>query len=567
MYSDNRIGIFLCNCKKVIAKKINFIEIIEYFKDFENVEYIEENDCLCDVNIANNLKQKIKKNSLNKVIIAACSPQLKGSLFENIFYEAGINNDLISFANLREQCAMLFFEKDIATRNAIKLIKSLIKRITNQPPIYSETVKMKQSVLIIGGGLAGLQTALNLSKLSYNIFLIERENQLGGSLNSNHLSLDNNISKKEFISKLIGEVTQNNKVKIFKNTELQKLEGFVGNFEATVEIKNKGKKNKTKNLNIGAIILATGCQNYLPVDKYGINMSPRIMGMSQLIKLLAIEHGILKNGGSICFISGIISDDQRVQGESLLKASLLLKKEYKSQVYIICKNVFVAEDGLEELYEKTRSKGVLFIKHNKGAVEINFRESINTIDISLNDPLLGLDLYGKSKKLTISCNFLILEEEIIPSNGSKELSKILQINTDINGFYQNNNISLQPIFTNRKGIFVVGSCRGPRNISQTIDDSAMAALEVHSLLEEKKIRFRLDGAIVDDNKCTLCLTCLRTCPHKAVRLVKNTEPNQTKIEINNLACERCGLCVSHCPANAIVLPRYKNNQILAEIIN
>jgi len=160
---------------------------------------------------------------------------------------------------------------------------------------------------------------------------------------------------------------------------------------------------------------------------------------------------------------------------------------------------------------------------------------------------------------------LVLEEQILPASGSKKLSEILQVGCDEEGFYQQKNISLQPVFTNRKGIFVVGTCRGLINIIQTLDDSGMASLEIHNLLKEKLVRYNLDRAMVDNDKCTLCLACLRICPHKAIQLNESKSTNQVSIKVNDLACEACGICVSQCPANAITLPRYKNDQIMAEI--
>lgn len=562
MHLENKIGIFLCNCKNTISKKIDFKYILEYFKEFKGVKFIEENDYLCNPNIANNLKKKIKDNNVDRIIIAACSPQIKGGFFKQILYEVGLNYNLFSFVNIREQCTMVSIEKDNTTRSATELVESAFRRIIEQQSIDTKAAIIKQSALIIGGGLAGLQTAINLSELSHRVFLIQRGNQLGGSLRTDHILDDGGINIKKLIHQKIEEVCSNNRIKILKQAELIKLEGFVGNFQATIESQNK---NKIKNLNIGSIILATGYQKSFPEDKYGISLSSRVLKLSQLVELINQKKKKLKQINSIGIISGIINDDQRLYGETLLKLSLKLAEEYKIQVYIICKNVFVAQDGLEELYQKARSKGVLFLKYNEKKPEIGFKEGINEIEVSLYDPLLGVDLSDMGKKLTISCDLLALEELIIPSMGTKELSEILQITTDGDGFYQQGNISLQPVFTNRKGIFVVGSCRGFRNIIQTMDDSAMVSLEVHNLLKEKKIHYNLDAAIVDDDKCTLCLTCLRTCPHKSVRLVKNIDPNQARIEINVLACERCGLCVSHCPANAIVLPRFKNNQILTEI--
>ena len=569
MPQRRKIGIFLCSCGNTISKLINFKETIEYFKNFKEVELIEENSFLCKPETLISFKKKIKDNDLTEVIVAACSPQLKGTIFKKAVEEAGLNFNLLSLVNLREQCAMVYKEKESSTKSAIDLIYSALRRIKLQQPISSKTVRIKQNALVIGGGLAGLQTVINLSKLGHPVVLLERESSLGGNININSASLikynHNNINLKELVNKKIEEVNNNSQIQIFTQAELIKLEGSVGNFKATIEIKDKDRKKKRKNLNVGSVVLATGCQSYFPSEKYGIDLSSLVITQSQLEKLMNFKKAGLNGINTICFISGIIGDDQRVEGDRLLNQALILATKYKIQVYILCKNVYVAEEGLEELYQQAQEKGIIFLKYDQKKPEIKSEASTDKIDVSLYDSLLGKDFYDEGKELIISCDLLVLEEQIIPASGSKKLSEILQVGCDEEGFYQQKNISLQPVFTNRKGILVVGACRGLMNIIQTLDDSGMASLEIHNLLKEKLVRYNLDRAMVDNDKCTLCLTCMRVCPHKAIQLNESKSPNQVSIKVNDLACEICGICVSQCPAAAITLPRYKNDQIMAEI--
>ncbi|MBU4511585.1 FAD-dependent oxidoreductase [bacterium] len=567
MHQRKKIGIFLCSCGNTISKTINFKEIIDYFKSFNEVELIEENSFLCKPEILIGFKKKIKDNNLNGVIVAACSPQLKGTFFRKALEEAGLNFNLISLVNLREQCDMTYKGKRSATKSAIDLIKGALRRIKLQQSIASKTVKIKQNALVIGGGVAGLQTTINLSKLGHPVVLLERESFLGGNVNSESLFKykQTNINLKELVNKKIEEVNNNQQIQVFTQAELIKLEGAVGNFKATIEIKDKDKRRERKSLNVGAVVLATGCQSYFPSEKYGIDLSSLVITQSQLGKLMNFKKAGLNGINTICFISGIIGDDQRLEGDRLLNQALILATKYKIQVYILCKNVYVAEEGLEELYQQAQEKGIIFLKYDQKKPEIKSEASTDKIDVSLYDSLLGKDFYDEGKELIISCDLLVLEEQIIPASGSKKLSEILQVGCDEEGFYQQKNISLQPVFTNRKGILVVGACRGLMNIIQTLDDSGMASLEIHNLLKEKLVRYNLDRAMVDNDKCTLCLTCMRVCPHKAIQLNESKSPNQVSIKVNDLACEICGICVSQCPAAAITLPRYKNDQIMAEI--
>ncbi|MBU4350059.1 4Fe-4S binding protein [bacterium] len=567
MHKMKKIGIFLCSCGDTISQTVNYKKMIKHFNSFNEISVIEKIDFMCKPKNLIELRKKIKDSRLEGVIVAACSPQLKGTIFRKAIEEAGINFNLLSLVNLREQCAMVYKEKNCATAYAIDLIEGNIRRLKLSQPILSETTKVNQSTLIIGGGFSGLQTAINLSNLGCKTILLEREISLGGSRNQSLQFVDNKteFSLMDLIDKNIKKVNSNPLLQVFTQSELISLEGEPGNFKAIIEVKSKNKKKVRKNLNIGAVVLATGCQNYFPTEKYGIELSSQVITLSQLEKLLNCKED-LKNVNTVCFINGIVNDDQRLKGGKLLLQALGLINKYQIQVYILCKNVYVAENGLEELYQQAREKGIVFLKYEDKKPEILLGKDDEKIKVLFTDELLLKDnVHYKEGEIIIPCDLLVLEEEIIPASGADELSEMLQINCDDEGFYQQRNISLQPIFTNRKGIYTVGSCGGLKNINRTLDDCAMVSLEVHDLLKEKVIKYNLDRAVVDNDKCTLCLTCMRVCPHKAIQLENDAEPNQIKIAVNPLACESCGICVSCCPASAISLPGYENEQVTSEI--
>jgi heterodisulfide reductase subunit A-like polyferredoxin len=176
--------------------------------------------------------------------------------------------------------------------------------------------------LIIGGGFSGLQTAINLSNLGCKTILLERETSLGGSRNQSLQSTDNKMEFSlmdlmDLIDKNIKKVNSNPLLEVFTQSELISLEGEPGNFKVVIEVKTKNKKTIRKNINIGAIVLATGCQNYFPIEKYGIELSSQVITLSELEKLLNCKRD-LKSINTVCFINGIVNDDQRLKGDKLL---------------------------------------------------------------------------------------------------------------------------------------------------------------------------------------------------------------------------------------------------------
>ena len=149
----------------------------------------------------------------------------------------------------------------------------------------------------------------------------------------------------------------------------------------------------------------------------------------------------------------------------------------------------------------------------------------------------------------------------VPEKNS--LAAFTDISTDAYQQMQDNNIHLFPIATNRPGIFVVGACHGQHYPPQILQEAKAAALEVHALLSQQELEVELSNAVIDPDKCILCLTCLRSCPHKAIQI------NHEKGAAESLpqVCQKCGICAGECPAKAIELPLYTDSTLLATVNN
>jgi heterodisulfide reductase subunit A-like polyferredoxin len=136
-----------------------------------------------------------------------------------------------------------------------------------------------------------------------------------------------------------------------------------------------------------------------------------------------------------------------------------------------------------------------------------------------------------------------------------------QLSTDAYGQMQVNNIHLFPGQTNRPGIFVIGSCRGQHLPGQIRAEAKALALEIHEMLQQKTLKIELSNAVVDPDKCVLCLTCVRSCPYKAMQVNREEGAAESIPEV----CQKCGICAGECPAKAIELPVYSDNMMLTYI--
>lgn len=164
------------------------------------------------------------------------------------------------------------------------------------------------------------------------------------------------------------------------------------------------------------------------------------------------------------------------------------------------------------------------------------------------------------KRVNLPCDLVIIEDDIIPAYGTNGLSAILKISLDRAGFYQENNINLAPVESNRKGIFLAGSCHADCDFVETLSETGVCAMRVYGLLHQGKISAP-ELVIVDPAKCALCLTCQRSCPHGAVEVAYSDKETKSAACILEAACQGCGICVAECPARAIEYKNCSNEQI------
>ncbi|MCP4668059.1 MAG: hydrogenase iron-sulfur subunit, partial [Deltaproteobacteria bacterium] len=172
--------------------------------------------------------------------------------------------------------------------------------------------------------------------------------------------------------------------------------------------------------------------------------------------------------------------------------------------------------------------------------------------VSYDDESLG-------RNVAISPDLLVLEEAYRPAKETAHLGHILGIHLDGHGFFQGDNVYNLPIFTNRTGIWVAGSARGPLSLEEGLQEAKATALEVSKLLGEGKQRAAENRVQLDPRKCAICLTCYRLCPHRAVSYV-NRRP-----AFSDLACRACGICAAECPMDAIQMHAYTDDFLKSQI--
>jgi len=369
---------------------------------------------------------------------------------------------------------------------------------------------VNNKTLIIGNGHCAVAVAENLLTTGNEIVMATKDNAC---------NVDGPVDSKA--------------LQILTETRLVACKGSVGNFKIEVT-----QNNKPVTIDVGHIIIAEEDQRMSNFSLYELKANLNVITLSQMKNILhnsSRGKNILSKIKKVVFLTGLVMESTPVIAKEVMSSSLLLQKNFNVQSYILTKNLKVAGDGLESLYRETKNVGTIYIKFTDTVPDIHQGEEGN-VRIEFFDEIT-------SKNFRLTPDMTVVDETIVPSRYITDLAKIFNIETDINGFVQSDNVHRYSVLTNRKGITVAGPSRSIMADDDQIIDAENAALAVTDLgagrTETKAIK-----AQVHEGQCIKCLTCYRLCPYHAITL-------NTRVTVVPNACERCGICAAHCPRGAV----------------
>ena len=286
MSEEVRVGVFICDCGSNIAGFLNVPEVVEYARGLKGVAFADEGKWSCSVDYLSRLKESIKEHNLNRVVIASCTPRTHEPLFKQSVKEAGLNPYLLEFVSIREQVSWVHMgEPKIATQKAKDLVKMGVAKAILLEEGEEIRLPVKTDCMIIGGGVAGITAALNIADQGFHAILVEKEAQLGGLLNKiSHISHDHQeIPASEIVKVKTALVESHPNIKVYTNTEIEAVQGYIGNYKVT--LKSKG-DNSTETLDISTMIVATGMKEIEPLEQYEYGRDARVVTQLQLEEML-----------------------------------------------------------------------------------------------------------------------------------------------------------------------------------------------------------------------------------------------------------------------------------------
>jgi heterodisulfide reductase subunit A-like polyferredoxin len=548
---DPRIGVFVCDCGINIAGVVDVPAVVEYAKGLPNVAYARENLFSCSQDNQDKMKEIIKQEKLNRIVVASCSPRTHEPLFQETLQACGLNKYLFEMANIRDQNSWVHGnDPEAATNKAKDLVRMAAARANFLTPLKEKRIPMTMRALVIGGGIAGMNAALGLADQGYEVVIVEKEAQLGGLARELTTTIEGEDIQR-YLIELSDRVNRHEKIQILTETLIVGFGGFKGNFYTELMV---GPGMYSRKIEHGVVILATGAVEYKP-HEYMYGEDHRVMTQIDLAKRLETKGADDLEQVVMIQCVGSRNEDNpncsRICCQSAIKNALHIKDlNPEAEVWVLYRDIRTY-GLLEDYYTAARKNGVKFFRFSQDEVP-RAEKTDEGLFVIFKDHVL-------QRELRISTDVLALSAGMVPTD-TDELASILKLPRNDQGFFLEAHVKLRPVDLANDGIFLCGTSHGPKLITESISQAYAAASRAATFLSQPEIVLSAVTAKVDPDRCAACLICVRVCPYDVPRINE-----QGVSEIDEALCHGCGSCASECPAKAIELNWYEDQQIMSKL--
>ena len=657
-----RIGVFVCHCGTNIAGTVDVKSVAEALKSEPGVVFSTDYQYMCSQAGQDIIKNAIAEYKLTGIVVCSCSPRMHEATFRKTAEAAGLNPYMVEIANIREQCSWVHKEMPIGTEKAIILGKAAVAKVNLNAPLTPGESPVTKRALVIGGGIAGIQTALDIADAGFPVDIVETKPTIGGKM----AQLDKTFPTLDcaacILTPKMVDVAQNDKIRIFSYSEVTEVGGFVGNFEVTIKKRaryvkeelctgcgactekcpqkkvpnefNLGMDNrraiyipfaqavpkvatidpryciklKTGKCGLcskvctagaidyeakdefikekyGAIVVATGF-NPISMDKfdeYAYSQSKDVITSLEFErltnaagptqgKLLRPSDG--EHPHTIVFVQCVGSRCEACAEKGkeycskiccmyTAKHAMLIRDKYPdTEVYVFYIDVRTPGKNFDEFYRRAVEEyGVHYIKGMVGKVS----PEGNKLKVQASDLIAG-------KQLHIDADLVVLAAAIEPDKSARPLATMLTASMDTNDFFTEAHPKLRPVESPTAGVFLSGTCQGPKDIPETVSQAGAAASKVIGLLCKDKLMGNPCVAHSNELMCNGCSTCEKVCPYGAItyvdkefRMPDRTTRVRRVAVVNEAVCQGCGACTVACMSGAMDLKGFMNKQIIAEV--
>jgi len=599
----SKVGVYICYCGGNISDHVDVETVRERVEKLPEVAVARTNTFMCSDPGQEMIMADLKEGRVDRVVVASCAPSLHESTFRGAIARAGENPYIYDHANIREQVSWVH-HGDTATDKATTLVSMAAAKADQLKPLAPIRVEALRHATVVGGGIAGLRSALDLAERGIQVSLIEKSPFLGGQLSRlNRIAPTNDVAA-NLIREMTARVLKHASIRIHACSEIVSFEGYVGNFKlevrqqvtkenpAYVDLEPEFGKflphlgvyampnqsaDKTLRIETGVIILATGFKSYEPSrGEYGFGLHEAVITLPDLIRSMGRDEsggGLLRiNGRDIrsmamihCVgsrqIPGIHPENadgclneycSRTCCAATLNAANLIRETYAdTHVYEFYRDIRTYGRGQEELYDKASRKGVVFIRYEAEASPEVLIEPDGLTDFPLMVKAKDTLTFGESVAAPV--DLVVLATGMEP-NAVSNLVEMMKLPVGTDRFLLEVHPKLRPVELPVSGIMLAGTCQAPMDVGETCNAAGAAAVKAVALLDRGHVELDPFVARVDKDKCMGTGACLKACLSEgALNLVEMVISGKTvkRAHVTPALCIGCGACVAVCPENAI----------------
>jgi len=556
-----RIGVFVCHCGINIGGYVDVPEVCRYVRTLPYVVYVEENLYTCSVDAQRGIMERIREYDLNRVVVASCTPRTHEPLFQEVLRKTGLNPYLFNMANIRDQCSWVHMDdRRSATEKAKELVRMAVGKAALSAELTRKKIPVEPSALVIGGGVAGMSSALALADMGFKTYLVEKTGQLGG----NALRLNAGFDGRPlpyYIYRLIRAVETNENIQIHLNTTVERIEGYVGNYASTLR-----SSNISTPIRHGVVIVATGAHESKP-DGYLYGKDPRVITQLELDSALRASGSKLLSARSVVMIQCVGSREEphmycsRVCCNQALRNAMALKRiNPDTEITILYRDM--RSYGLyEDDYRKARMSGVRFLRYDPEHRPVVSEDPDGSLLVKVYNEELDCDV-------ELEASLLVLAAAVEADEAAnRQIARLLKVPMTQDGFFLEAHVKLRPVDFATEGVFVCGLAHSPRNLRESIVQGFAAAGRAATIISKQSLETEGKIANVDIDYCTACGTCEKVCAYGAIQVREISVRNRKvlKAVVNEVLCKGCGTCSANCRCGAVDIGGFSDREILNEI--
>ena len=556
---DPRIGVFVCHCGANISRVVDVPGTVEYAKSLPHVVHAQEQLFSCATNSAQEITDTIKEKGLNRVVVAACSPRTLEPLFRDTLREAGLNQYYYDMANIREHCSWVHSkEPELATAKAQDITRMAVARACHLEPLEEIDLPVNKAALVVGGGIAGMTCALSIAQQGHYVHLVEKSPELGGLARRIHHTLDG-LDVPSYLNTLVAKVYKHPLVHVYTEAEISEATGYVGNF--VTKIRSDRGPSEIKH---GATVIATGIEVYEPTE-YLYGQDERVLTHLELEEKIAEGDEAVTQAQTLVMIQcvGCRNEDRNYCsriccGESIKNALKLKEINPEMDIYILYRDIRTY-GIMEDYYREASEKDVKFVRYEPEApprVEAATSEGREVLQVSLMDYILDMEV-------GIDADLVTLAAAVVAPEQNQELSQTFKVGLDPDSFFKEAHVKLKPVEFATEGVFLCGMAHYPKHIPEAINQAYGAAGRVITLLSRDIVTVSGSVCEVVEKRCMGCGACIEACTYGAIEFRKTKQGK--KAVVNPVICKGDGLCNAKCPAGAIYLKHFTDQELHSQI--